>query len=309
MRVVTIDTKQWRPPAAIILSALALAPVWVQAAALVTIRVEAKHTPVEQILATLNHEFHLQYKSSATLDREITGTYQGSLEQVLTKVLEGYDFILKNGDSGLEVRVLGIAARANAGAVMAGATPTSQVMGPASLAASRHTAPPPGPPGSTPMIPPAPTHGSPVVASLTSLQPSGAVAQQAMEVGPADPAHVPVPSVSSLAPPVPTGPGQTPEVIPSTDAPVASPTSAAGPVPESISATADASLTSPGSARGTGPKLTSSVSNTPAPSPTSLNTPTPASVSSPFDDFDLLQRGSTASGLQEQQVLATIRRP
>jgi hypothetical protein len=284
MRAVAIGARYLRSAAALLLSASALIPASVQASALVSIRIEAKSTSVEEVLGALNHEFHLQYKSSIKLDRQITGIYQGSLEHVLAKVLDGYNFILRTGDSGIEVSVLGTVAPANP-AVAAGAPPTF----PASLAASRHTAPPAlqRPPASPLVAPPAATHvASSAVANLSSPQPSTQVVEQAMIVGPA------------LAPPIPTELGHAPEMIPSTDAPPM-PTSAASHVPEVNSPPA-----------GSVPELISTISDAPvSASSMSAGPPKAAPISSPFDEFDLLKPVSAASGLQEQQISAASRRP
>jgi hypothetical protein len=37
----------------------------------------------------------------------VTGTYQGSLQQVVMRILGGYDFFVKSGENGLEITLLG----------------------------------------------------------------------------------------------------------------------------------------------------------------------------------------------------------
>jgi hypothetical protein len=71
------------------------------------VSVEAKNTSVEDILAALSNAFGVHYRSSAKLQKRLTATYEGSLHKVTKRILEGYDFILKTGDGGMEVIVLG----------------------------------------------------------------------------------------------------------------------------------------------------------------------------------------------------------
>jgi hypothetical protein len=59
------------------------------------------------VLASLRDALKLEYRTSIQLDQSITGTYQGSLQRVLTRVLDGYDFILKNSSEKIELVVLG----------------------------------------------------------------------------------------------------------------------------------------------------------------------------------------------------------
>src|SRR5262245_52149808 len=55
--------------------------------------VEARDAPVEEVLSRLRARFGLRYRNSASLDRRVNGTYHGSLEHVVRRLLEGYDFV------------------------------------------------------------------------------------------------------------------------------------------------------------------------------------------------------------------------
>jgi hypothetical protein len=59
------------------------------------IKVEAKEVSLEVLLIALNKAFGLQYRSSANLSRSVSGTFTGSLQQVVSRVLlvEGYNFV------------------------------------------------------------------------------------------------------------------------------------------------------------------------------------------------------------------------
>jgi hypothetical protein len=70
------------------------------------VSVEAKNSSLKEVLAALSDAFDVNYRSAADLERQINGTYTGSLEKVLKRVLEGYSFFVKTGDGGLELTVL-----------------------------------------------------------------------------------------------------------------------------------------------------------------------------------------------------------
>lgn len=71
------------------------------------VRIEASESSVDEVLSALGTAFNLRYRASTTLDRPISGVYQGTLQRVLARVLEGYDFIVKNASGSIEVVVLG----------------------------------------------------------------------------------------------------------------------------------------------------------------------------------------------------------
>jgi hypothetical protein len=97
---------------AILLAALFPAPS-VRADARITgepdaVRVEARDAPVEEVMAALGASFGLRYRSTASLSRRITGTYEGSLQRVVPRLLDGYDFVMKSSSGGVEVMVYGV---------------------------------------------------------------------------------------------------------------------------------------------------------------------------------------------------------
>jgi hypothetical protein len=73
------------------------------------VRVEARDSSVEEVLAALGASFGLRYRSTASLGRRITGTYAGSLQRVVTRLLNGYDFVMKTDSGSVEVAVYGVA--------------------------------------------------------------------------------------------------------------------------------------------------------------------------------------------------------
>jgi hypothetical protein len=73
------------------------------------VQVEARDAPVQEVLAALNASFGLQYRGVASLDRRISGTYEGPLQRVVRRLLDGYDFIAKMDAGTVEVVIIGAA--------------------------------------------------------------------------------------------------------------------------------------------------------------------------------------------------------
>ena len=104
------------------------------------VQVEARDAPVEEVLSGLRARFGLQYRNAASLDRRVSGTYEGSLQRVVRRLLEGYDFVLKSESGTVEVVVVGAGKPG-------GARPAPALAPAASAATAAPTAaPPPVPP-------------------------------------------------------------------------------------------------------------------------------------------------------------------
>jgi hypothetical protein len=106
--------------------------------------VEASNSSIEDILAALGKSFDIRVNSTTDLNKQLNGTYEGSLTQVVTRVLEGYNFIVKSSNGHLMVSVLG----SRAGTAVAHvATPpaarTASTAAPAQAAAAPAAAPAP----------------------------------------------------------------------------------------------------------------------------------------------------------------------
>ena len=91
--------------------ALAIAPTWARAETQVhgtpqAVVVEAQNATIEEILVALTDTFKVEFRSAANLDKRITGTYQGTLQQAVSHILKGYDFVVKSGQAGLEITLL-----------------------------------------------------------------------------------------------------------------------------------------------------------------------------------------------------------
>jgi hypothetical protein len=71
------------------------------------VRVDASQAPVSEVLRALGATFNVRYSASTPLDVVLTGTYIGSLAHVLSRVLDGYDYVLKKEPEAIEVVVVG----------------------------------------------------------------------------------------------------------------------------------------------------------------------------------------------------------
>ncbi len=71
------------------------------------VRLDARRATTADVLAALNATFDMSYRSAIVLDEEISGTYAGSLRRVIARVLDGYNYVIKQDDAKLDVVILG----------------------------------------------------------------------------------------------------------------------------------------------------------------------------------------------------------
>ena len=220
---------------------LALAPVAALGAAQVSgtqeaVSVDAQNSSIKEILATLRQKFNVHVQSTANLEKQITGTYEGSLRQVLARLLEGYNFVLRTREGQMVVTVFGSGAPSGetAPATMASNTavpsqppaqgaqapqaqPAAAVV-PSSAAGSVNAAQAPSPSGPTPTFMVAEGPG-PVP------QPSGSN-NEGPVIGPATstmPSPTPAPAGSGVTLPMPTAGSPFPGITASTSPPPPAP--------------------------------------------------------------------------------------
>jgi hypothetical protein len=186
------------------------------------VRIDARDAPVEEILAALSRAFGMRYQLLVNLDKRLSGTYVGSLPRVLTRILDGYNFVLKTDDGSLAVKVVGTP-------YAPGTFPASPASSSAQVVRQQAEATPAAQPARVVRDVARPT------SSASMAAPSPAI--QLAEEGPSYPtpalpssggAPVPVPELRQLsAPPPPavgSAPVPAPEPRPSTAAPPAGPT-------------------------------------------------------------------------------------
>lgn len=71
------------------------------------VKIEAREASVEELLAALSKTYDVHYRVSTGLNRPISGSYAGSLLQVLVRVLQGYDFSIETSTNDVSITVYG----------------------------------------------------------------------------------------------------------------------------------------------------------------------------------------------------------
>jgi hypothetical protein len=71
--------------------------------------IEARDTSLQDVLTALGAKFDLRVRGLSSLNRQVEGRYEGSLRAVVTRLLNGYDYVLKTDSGHVEVIVLGVA--------------------------------------------------------------------------------------------------------------------------------------------------------------------------------------------------------
>jgi hypothetical protein len=70
-------------------------------------RVRVENDTVGHVLEALGQNVSLHYRSAAPLNRVIGGRFSGSLAQVLSRILAGYDFVVHYNRQGVELFIVG----------------------------------------------------------------------------------------------------------------------------------------------------------------------------------------------------------
>jgi hypothetical protein len=187
------------------------------------VRIEARDSSVAEILSALSKAFNMRYRSSANLDKRLSGTYAGPLSRVLARILDGYNFVVKTDNGSIVVTVLGPPNTPGAAAGAAAASPAVRVVrqpaeGAASRSSAKDLAPAPVPASA---VAPSPTlDGSKTSPFPTPTRPSSGAAL----------APVPEPQQSEAAAPAPPVSGSKAGPAPEPGRPTATP--AAAPIPQ-----------------------------------------------------------------------------
>lgn len=71
------------------------------------LRLDLHQTTIADVLSALHAAFHINYRASIALDEPVNGTYAGSLERVIARVLNGYDYVIRQDNAKLDVIILG----------------------------------------------------------------------------------------------------------------------------------------------------------------------------------------------------------
>jgi hypothetical protein len=73
------------------------------------VKIEATEASAEELLIELSNTFGLRYRSTANLSRSFSGTFDGPLQQAVSRVLllQGYNFGVETSANGITVAVFG----------------------------------------------------------------------------------------------------------------------------------------------------------------------------------------------------------
>jgi len=120
--------------AAILLAGEGLASAEVQVAGRPeAVHVEARDASLQEVLAALHEHFNLRYRSNDALVTQKTGVFDGPLQRVAARILDGYDYAMSVTPQGVDVLVL-----KQAGASAATVPPAHAVRPPLTAAERRH---------------------------------------------------------------------------------------------------------------------------------------------------------------------------
>jgi hypothetical protein len=99
--------------AALILSVLlaaASAPAGAQVRVegnIAALRIDATRVPLADVLAALGAALNMRYRTAVALQTEISGSYEGPFGQVIARLLDGYNYVLRSDRDAIEVLVVG----------------------------------------------------------------------------------------------------------------------------------------------------------------------------------------------------------
>jgi hypothetical protein len=71
------------------------------------VRVVTSQNSVAEVMSALGATFNIRYRSATPLDGAAQATYSGPVEQVLSRLLDGYNYVIKRKPDAIEVIVLG----------------------------------------------------------------------------------------------------------------------------------------------------------------------------------------------------------
>jgi len=81
------------------------------------VQVDATQSNVAEVLSALQSAFRLRVKTSMALDSTVSGSFTGSLAQVLCRMLQGYNYFIRR--EGIEIEVTVVALEGDRAAVVA----------------------------------------------------------------------------------------------------------------------------------------------------------------------------------------------
>jgi hypothetical protein len=71
------------------------------------LRVTASGDALSDVLSAFGARLPVKFRTSVPLDAEINGAYSGSLSQVVSRLLDGYNYVIKQDSALTEILVFG----------------------------------------------------------------------------------------------------------------------------------------------------------------------------------------------------------
>jgi hypothetical protein len=70
------------------------------------LKVEARNATVDEVLRALQGSYKFRFQSSRTLSNPVSGTYTGPLPRIVTRLLEGYDYVMRRSAGDVQVSII-----------------------------------------------------------------------------------------------------------------------------------------------------------------------------------------------------------
>jgi uncharacterized protein YabE (DUF348 family) len=74
---------------------------------LTALRVTTSGDTLSDVLSAFGRRHHVKYRTAVPLDLEINGAYSGSFSQVVSRLLDGYNYVIKKDRDLTEIIVFG----------------------------------------------------------------------------------------------------------------------------------------------------------------------------------------------------------
>jgi hypothetical protein len=71
------------------------------------LRVTASGDTLSDVLSTFGSLFQVKYRTAVPLDVEMNGAYSGSFSQVVSRLLNGYNYVIKKDENLIEIIIVG----------------------------------------------------------------------------------------------------------------------------------------------------------------------------------------------------------
>jgi hypothetical protein len=72
-----------------------------------SIRIVASQEPISGVFSAIAEAFNVRHRSVVTLDARVSGTYSGSLREVISQLLREYNYMIKQDGGTVNIVVLG----------------------------------------------------------------------------------------------------------------------------------------------------------------------------------------------------------